>query len=270
MMLRPRQSLLVERTLAALRQHGNTLAVAPTGCHAPGTLILMFSGQLKPVEQIEVGDCLMGCDSTARTVLELHRGRDQMYEIEPIKGAPFAVNAGHVLTLVRTNDGKGPGNRSALADSIVDIALSTYLAQAPNFRHLHKLFRVAVDFPLRVAPPMDPYFLGVLIGDGGLKYDVNVTTPDVEIVEVIEQQALAYDLRVRIEQIPNNQANTYHLVGRRGVKNPVTEQLRDLGLFGLGSGDKFIPDAFKLGSRSTRAQIMAGLLDTESSASAAE
>ena len=31
MMLRPRQTLLVERTLAALRQHGNTLAVAPTG-----------------------------------------------------------------------------------------------------------------------------------------------------------------------------------------------------------------------------------------------
>jgi DNA repair protein RadD len=31
MMLRPRQSLLVERTLAALDQHGNTLAVAPTG-----------------------------------------------------------------------------------------------------------------------------------------------------------------------------------------------------------------------------------------------
>ncbi|MFO0315463.1 MAG: DEAD/DEAH box helicase family protein [bacterium] len=31
MMLRPRQSLLVERTLAALDEHGNTLAVAPTG-----------------------------------------------------------------------------------------------------------------------------------------------------------------------------------------------------------------------------------------------
>lgn len=31
MMLRPRQTLLVERTLAALSQHGNTLAVAPTG-----------------------------------------------------------------------------------------------------------------------------------------------------------------------------------------------------------------------------------------------
>ena len=31
MMLRPRQSQLVTRTLAALHKHGNTLAVAPTG-----------------------------------------------------------------------------------------------------------------------------------------------------------------------------------------------------------------------------------------------
>lgn len=31
MILRPRQKILVERSLAALKEHGNTLAVAPTG-----------------------------------------------------------------------------------------------------------------------------------------------------------------------------------------------------------------------------------------------
>ena len=31
MILRPRQAVLVERSIAALRQHQNTLAVAPTG-----------------------------------------------------------------------------------------------------------------------------------------------------------------------------------------------------------------------------------------------
>jgi DNA repair protein RadD len=39
MMLRPRQALLVERSLDALRQHGNTLAIAPTG----GGKTVMFS-----------------------------------------------------------------------------------------------------------------------------------------------------------------------------------------------------------------------------------
>lgn len=118
MILRPRQSLLVERMLTALDQQGNTLAVAPTGCHAPGTLILLHDGSLKAVEQIVVGDQLMGPDSTTRSVLELHRGRDALFEIRPMKGESFVVNAGHILTLVRTNDGK-----CSRTGQIVDIAL---------------------------------------------------------------------------------------------------------------------------------------------------
>ncbi len=263
MILRPRQALLVQRTLAALGEHGNTLAVAPTGCHAPGTLILMFDGSVKAVELVQVGDQLMGPDSTARTVLELHRGHDTMYEVEPIKGAAFTVNAGHILSLVRTNEGDGKGGKSPQADAIVDIAVSQYVAQSANFRHLHKLFRVAVEFPERADPPVDPYFLGVLIGDGYIKHSVTVTTPDVEIVEVLQEQAQMYGLRLRKEQIQNNEANSYFLVDRRGVENPLTQQLRSLGLFGLGAGEKFIPVAYKLGSRSTRAQVLAGLLDTD-------
>ena len=263
MILRPRQALLVNRTLQALGKHGNTLAVAPTGCHAPGTLILMFDGSVQPVEAIRVGDQLMGPDSTPRTVLELHRGQDMMYEIEPIKGAAFTVNAGHILSLVRTNEGDGNGGKSSRADSIVDVSVSQFLSQSATFRHLHKLFRVAVDFPERAKPPVDPHFLGVLIGDGSLKNLVAVTTPDVEIVEVLQQQAQIYGLRLRTEQIQNNEANTYSLVDRRGVKNPLTQQLRSLGIFGLGAGEKFIPDAYKLGSRSTREQVLAGLLDTD-------
>jgi len=160
MMLRPRQTQLVERTLAALGQHGNTLAVAPTGCHAPGTPILMYDGSIKAVEAIAVGDLLMGPDSASRRVLELHRGEDEMFEIRPMKGDPFIVNAGHILTLVRTNDGD-----SGRAHEIVDIALFDYLSECATFRHLHKLFRVAVDFPSPRDLPIDPYFLGVLLGD---------------------------------------------------------------------------------------------------------
>ena len=106
MMLRPRQKLFVERSVRALDEHGNTLGVAPTGCHAPGTPSLMFDGSIRPVEAIQIGDRLMGPDSTPRTVLELHTGQDAMVEVRPIKGAHFTVNAGHILTLVKINEGQ--------------------------------------------------------------------------------------------------------------------------------------------------------------------
>ena len=171
MMLRPRQTLFVERSLAALDTHGNTLGVAPTGCHAPGTPILMFDGSIRPVETIRVGDLLMGPDSTPRTVLELHRGEDAMVEVRPIKGDPFTVNAGHVLTLVKINEGCcGSHAHAKPGGTIIDISVAAYRQRSAYFRHLHKLFRVAVEFPPRPVPSLDPYFLGLLIGDGRLAY----------------------------------------------------------------------------------------------------
>ena len=48
-------------------------------CLGKGTKVLMYDGSLKKVEDIEVGDLLMGDDSTPRTVLSLARGREKMY-----------------------------------------------------------------------------------------------------------------------------------------------------------------------------------------------
>jgi hypothetical protein len=68
-------------------------------CHAKGTPILMFDGTIKLVENIQIGDLLMGDDSRARTVLSLARGTDKMYDIIPIKGDKYTVNQEHILCL---------------------------------------------------------------------------------------------------------------------------------------------------------------------------
>lgn len=234
MILRPRQREFVTRCVEALKTHGNTLGVAPTGCHAPGTPILFHDGSLKPVEKIKVDDLLMGPDSKPRRVLALHQGIDEMFEIRPLKGQPFVVNLGHILTLARTNEGnhKRGCNRTG---EIVDIALWEYLGASANYRHLHKLMRVSVDFPERPQPPIDPYLLGVLLGDGGMKNGVNITTPDSEIAEVIDALAPEYGVRVRVYQIPGNQANSYHLVNSLGEANPLITILRELALYGKGA-----------------------------------
>jgi hypothetical protein len=262
MLLRPRQKTFVERSVAALASRGNTLGVAPTGCHAAGTLILMFDGTLKPVEDIAVGDVLMGPGSTPRQVLELHRGRDEMVEIRPLKGDPFTVNLGHILTLVRTNEGnkKRGLNREG---QLVDISVADWLASSGHFRHLHKLLRMQADFPYRADPVLDPYILGVLIGDGNLRDQISVTTPDIEIVEALHRFAGEQRLRLRCEQLAGNEANSYFFADDQGRGNRLVESLKTLGLFGKLSAGKFIPQGHMLGSRSTRLSILAGLLDTD-------
>lgn len=74
-----------------------------SGCHAKGSQIKMYDGTNKLVEDIKIGDKLMGDDSKERNVLELFRGKDKMFKITPIKGDSFIVNQNHVLSLKASN-----------------------------------------------------------------------------------------------------------------------------------------------------------------------
>ena len=56
MMLRPRQALLVHRTLAALNQYGNTLAVAPTGS---GKTIMLSAVAGSMLEDPDAKACIL-------------------------------------------------------------------------------------------------------------------------------------------------------------------------------------------------------------------
>jgi len=74
-----------------------------SGCFAKDTPIMMIDGSSKPVQDIQVGDKLMGDDSTARTVQQLFRGYSDMYDIIPIKGDKFTVNGEHDLVVKIAN-----------------------------------------------------------------------------------------------------------------------------------------------------------------------
>jgi hypothetical protein len=68
-------------------------------CHAKDTPILMYDGSIKMVQDIDVGDLLMGDDSTPRKVLKLATGRDTLYDIIYPSGCKYRVNIDHILCL---------------------------------------------------------------------------------------------------------------------------------------------------------------------------
>jgi hypothetical protein len=68
-------------------------------CMKIDTPIMLNNGKIKMVQDIKVGDLLMGDDSTPRTVTSLARGEDEMYEIIPVKGDSYTVNQEHILCL---------------------------------------------------------------------------------------------------------------------------------------------------------------------------
>jgi superfamily II DNA or RNA helicase len=73
---------------------------AGTGkCMGFDTKIIMYNGTIKAVQDINIGDILMGDDSLPRKVLNLGRGRDEMYEISSVNGDMYTANSSHIMCL---------------------------------------------------------------------------------------------------------------------------------------------------------------------------
>lgn len=133
--LRPYQTDMVRRNeecwAAGIK---NPVSVLPTGagkCYRKGTMIIMSDGKRKAVEDIVVGDRVMGPDSKPRNVLALGRGSEMMYEVMPTKGEPYYVNESHILSL-----------RSPHHDQVVNIPLLEALKKPATFWHDHQGWRV--------------------------------------------------------------------------------------------------------------------------------
>jgi superfamily II DNA or RNA helicase len=240
-------------------------------CHRKNEKVLMYDGTIKNVQDIVIGNQLMGTDSNPRNVLELRTGFDIMYEIKTNNGQKMIVNGNHILVLRRTKrfgkkyDSQHKRRSKSLIDNpIIEMKVSDYLKQTKWFKHLHKLFSVKVDFKEREVP-LDPYFMGLLLGDGSIINGVGITTADIEIVKYIDTIAKQFNLNVTIQRKPNNKAASFFLVKKGGRRNPISTILKNLHLFGHKSDTKFIPLEYKTNSRDIRLKILAGLLDTDGS-----
>lgn len=68
----------------ALSKFSNSDIITYVGCFAKGTQVLMADGSDKSVEDITVGEQVMGKDGTPRAVMGLPRGKEPMYQVKQI------------------------------------------------------------------------------------------------------------------------------------------------------------------------------------------
>ncbi len=132
--------------------------------------------------------------------------------------------------------------------------------------HAHR-FELPLVSPVEFEPrevPMDPYALGLLLGDGCLTTSTtpSFTTADPELAVALETALVGTELRrkTKVDYVLR------HTGGHRGgviVSNPVTVVLRELGLAGTRSNTKFVPQEYLHNSSEVRLAVLQGLLDTD-------
>lgn len=229
-----------------------------TGCHDRNQPILMSDGTTKRAVDIVVGDRIQGLRGAA-DVLGLVRGRGRMYKVVPTKGDPFIVNEDHLLTLVQTNKTKS-GRHSKHNGRVIDVSVKNWLTWKSRRKHVHKLFRVGVEYP-ESPVGINPYLLGVILGDGSIGTDnsVGITSGDCEILESIKAIANENGWQLRIRK--SRGCDQIFIKECQSLR----DWLRRYRLLGCNSGNKFVPSEYKTNSRGVRLSVLAGLIDTDGS-----
>jgi len=73
------------------------------GCFAKGTSVLLWDSKTKMVEDIKIGDKLVGTDGAMRIVKDTINGEDNLYTVTQTKGSSYTVNSRHTLLLKPTH-----------------------------------------------------------------------------------------------------------------------------------------------------------------------
>jgi superfamily II DNA or RNA helicase len=112
-------------------------------CLAWGTLVLMADGTQCYVQDVQVGDHLMGDDSTPRRVVSTCHGREKMYRIVEVSAdTAYTVNESHILSLIDVETGQ-----------LVDVSLKDYLSLSTDRRKHLWGYRVPVEWGAYVDSP---------------------------------------------------------------------------------------------------------------------
>lgn len=225
-------------------------------CFARGTKALMFDGTSKEVENVAVGDLLMGPDSKPREVKNLTRGNGQMFRIVPNKGAPWVCSEHHILTVRNTN---GTYEKHTAGD---------YARHSPRWQRDRTLYRAeAIEFPA-TSTVLEPWFMGYWIGDGSasLRSGLRVSSADAEVYE--EMCAIAARYGLSVTSWPSKGASGKSECLQHGFtsgasgpknRNQLLQHWRSLDL----CGKKRVHHSYATASVSDRRELLAGLIDSD-------
>lgn len=271
--LLPHQVIGYQKTIKTLTERGGGVLQLPCGsgkCHPRGSRILMYNGEIKKVEDIIIGDQLMGDDSTPRNVLSLAQGQDEMYEIQPIKGEPWGCNKSHVLSLKCSTN----WSHSMTQGSIHDIELNRFLNLPKSFHGRGtplRLYKVPIIFPPKEVD-LDPYVLGYWLGDG-YSDDTRITTSNSEVVKYCSENLAHYGLSLKQDNTTEFHKGYYQYKITTGVldhnsniwtNNKSSHNYLYMSLVKYDLiNNKHIPLDYKCNSRDVQLKVLAGLIDSD-------
>jgi replicative DNA helicase len=220
-------------------------------CLGPEVKVMKYNGDIVRADEVKKGDLLMGPDSKPRTVLELGKGREEMFRISPVKGESWTCNKSHILSL-RCNSNISKKYKKG---EIYNLSVEEYLNSPERVRHHLKLWRTSVDFKAQPVP-FDPYLVGIWLAEGSVNHSVLHTGDDEVIKEVVNITNKTENMEAKLS--PKIKGCTKVRINSKTHKNPFLDYIRTSCYV---NGQKRIPKEYLINNREIRLRLLAGLLD---------
>ena len=215
-------------------------------------MIPLANGKFKELKDIVDGDILVGQNGQPTTVIKAHEIQlpKKAYELKFSNGEVIRAGGEHLWTIQNQR-----GTRKTVDTDHIFNYMSKYK---------ERVYIDRVQKPLSGLDkvlPLDPYFLGLWLGDGGSWQNV-FCSEDEEIIEYVNNWAIEHGGYLEKTKHQNSgKAVTYRI-----KDTDLTDICIDLGIrksYSENSGVKHIPEIYFEASYEQRLELLRGLMDTD-------
>ncbi len=210
-------------------------------CLSPEDELLMADGSTRKHKDIKVGDLILDENGKPTKVIGISRGYDEMFQVDQMYGMSYSINSRHLLSLkcATTVD------KIHREGDIYDYTVDEYEGLSNRIKRKLKGYRNSnmVYFNDNKSLPIDPYLLGVYLGDGARNKGV-MTNSDEGIIN---------------ELISNGFYEVKASTSRNFYKKGFLGELKKLKV----DNEKFIPEQYLTAPLHKRLELLAGLIDTD-------
>lgn len=234
--------------------HSALIAARGKGKAISYSTIVYTPDGYKKWEDIHIGSKLYGDDGIPTTVKEVYeQGEIPIYKVTFKDNREAFVSKDHLWAVKY-----GKSLRTVNTKWILENGFGNRIVKGKVHCPIENKCFVPINKSILIEEkqvPMDPYILGLSLGDGCIRYSTsNGILFSSHPNDIIEYKTL---INRNIRNYKNN--NWF-------IEYPNAKQIfKDLDLFDKSTADKFIPDIYKYNSEHIRLEILRGLMDTDGS-----
>jgi len=205
-----------------------------------------------------VGMRIIGRDGRPYEVTGVYpQGVHAAYRVTLFDGSSTTCGREHLFTYKTCRGGETTKTVGEMMDSGL-----TYPSSAAHYKYVLPTMACAEFTPRTM--PIDPYLLGVLIGDGYLAGDGTCFSAGDNKCEIVERVAQIIHPHSKLTKQNTSGCPQWRIAGTTYRSSPIKGALKALDLC-VGSKKRFIPPVYLFACADDRLELLRGLMDTDGS-----